>query len=497
MIAASRMDLYRPGQWLVPAAFLLAAFVSRLLTAIWFPSIHHPDEIYQSLEQAHRAVFGYGLVPWEFRDGARSWLLAGMLAMPMWIGEHLAPSTSAYRQAVLAMVAAISASIPAFGYWWGRRFGPVHGLMAGVALLVWFELLYYGAKGLSEVVAGAFLFAGVLLCTDRSASASTRKVAVAGACLGMAFVFRFHLAPAIAVAAVWLARGDWRAKWLPLIAGGAVPLALLGTVDWLTWSVPFGSIIENFRANIVEGRSHIYGTSPWYWYAAQWLSRWGAAAPLLGALAVVGARRQPLPLLVALVIVAAHSTVAHKEYRFLYPAIALLVASAAIGAAEICRLATEWRGRAWGQVAIPLLLSAAWVLGSYAMAISAPNAVEWSRGRAGLELMQRAGHEARCGVALLGAGWDMTGGYSSLHRDIPLHLLYPANRTEWNPASFDVWIAPAGWLERLPLAAAFVPRSCVVQNAQGFKYLCYWIRQGGCRRHPTTEANHVMPKYGF
>ena len=91
----------------------------------------------------------------------------------------------------------------------------------------------------------------------------------------------------------------------------------------------------------------------------------------------------------------------------------------------------------------------------------------------------------------------MTGGYSSIHRDIPLHLLYSTNRAEWNVASFDVWIAPAGWLERLPLAAAFERHACMVQNAHGFERLCYWQRPGPCRRHPATEADQVMREYGF
>ncbi len=35
---------------------------------------HHSDEFGQYLEQAHRLVFGYGLVPWEYRADMRSWL---------------------------------------------------------------------------------------------------------------------------------------------------------------------------------------------------------------------------------------------------------------------------------------------------------------------------------------------------------------------------------------------------------------------------------------
>jgi phosphatidylinositol glycan class B len=42
------------------------AFAARLLPVLVFPGIHHADEAFQTVEQAHRVVFGYGLVPWEF-----------------------------------------------------------------------------------------------------------------------------------------------------------------------------------------------------------------------------------------------------------------------------------------------------------------------------------------------------------------------------------------------------------------------------------------------
>ena len=496
MADATAVDTDWSRHWITLAVLLLAAFASRLAAAIWLPSIHHPDEIFQALEQAHRVVFGYGMVPWEFRDGARSWLLAGALTIPMWIGDQLAPGTLAYQHFARALIAAISASIPAVGYWWCRRFGPTHALLAGLSLLIWFELIYYGSKTLSEIIAGAFLFAGVLLCSDPRDAQSARRVLTAGFLLGAAFAFRFHLAPAIAMAALWMARGDLRRTWPLLLAGGALPVAVLGIADWLTWSVPFNSIINNFHANIIEGRSHIYGTSPWHWYAGQFVSRWGAAALVLAALALLGARKQPLPLLVALIIVVSHSAIAHKEYRFLYPAIPLFIISAALGAAQICRFIAQRQGRPWG-VVLPVLILVTWGGTSLALALAAPNRVEWTRGHAGLELMRRAGQDARCGIALLGAGWDMTGGYFSIHRDIPLHLLYEANRADWDPASFDVWIAPEGWLERQPLAAGFQPRTCQVQNAHGFEYLCLWQRPGGCSDHPVTEAQRVMLKYGF
>jgi len=474
-------------------AVLAAAFLSRLAVPYWLPGIHHPDEIFQSLEQAHRLVFGYGVVPWEFRDGARSWLLPGLLSLPMWLGEQLAPGTTAYRYFAVGLVALLSASIPVVGYLWGRRYSRTHAWLAAAVLLGWHELVLFGARALAEVVGGTFLFAGVWLCSERDTDQPRRRALLAGLCLGLAFVFRFHLAPAIALAAIWLARGDLRDRWLPMLAGGIAPVALLGTIDWITWGVPFRSVIGNFAANIVEGRSHIYGVSPWYWYLWQFGVRWQVGAALLLLPALLWSRRQPLPLLTAAVIVVAHSAIAHKEYRFLYPAIPLVLVAAALGAAEISlKLRAAGRAR-W----LPAALVALALLGSLTLSLQPPAQDEWLRGKAGLELLARAGREAHCGVALVGGRWDMTGGYTWLHRDLPLHLLYPDDRAKWDLQSFDVWIAPEGWLQQQVPAPGFVQRECTWQGAQGFRNLCYWRRSGACRANPSTEAPSVMQRYGY
>ena len=62
--------------------FLLCAIALslRLYFAFASPNLAHPDEIFQNQEQAHRLVYGYGIVPWEFREGVRSWILPGLLA---------------------------------------------------------------------------------------------------------------------------------------------------------------------------------------------------------------------------------------------------------------------------------------------------------------------------------------------------------------------------------------------------------------------------------
>jgi hypothetical protein len=94
----------------------------------------------------------------------------------------------------------------------------------------------------------------------------------------------------------------------------------------------------------------------------------------------------------------------------------------------------------------------------------------------------------------------MTGGYAALHRDLPLHLLYLDDQDDWDPEAFDAWIAPAGWLERMPLAAraGFERQQCRPQLAQGFEELCYWNRRNGaCVRESATEAQRVLEARGY
>src|SRR5207248_2618004 len=71
----------RKENWRVAAVLLVIAAVPRLWAAFFDHSIFWPDEIFQTTEQAHRFAFGYGIEPWEFRDGARSWVFPGMLGM--------------------------------------------------------------------------------------------------------------------------------------------------------------------------------------------------------------------------------------------------------------------------------------------------------------------------------------------------------------------------------------------------------------------------------
>lgn len=467
------------------------AWVLRTFVALHWPSLHHPDELFQALEQAHRLVFGTGLVPWEFRDGARSWLLPGLLGGALWLGETFAPGTDAYRVVAVGGVAALSASTVVVAWHWARPYGLGVAAIVVTALATWPDLVYFGARPFGEVVAAAFLFAGACLCSGRSASAR-RWPWLPGVVLGCAVAFRFHLAPAALVAAAWHCRLQWRSRWWPLCLGGIAPLCVLGLVDWATWGVPFGSVLRNFAVNIFEARSHRYGVSGATWYVHELWRHWGWALPVLGGLALVGARREPLSLVVALVVVLVHSAVAHKEYRFVFPALPLFVFVAALGSARLASLARPWLAARAIEPATPVsrtvalaLTAVAWVATSATLVVSDTMRAEWSRGRAGLVLLQQAGHEARCGVALQGLVWAWSGGHAWLHAPLPLYELPPGADPRAQARAFDAWLAPAGNAQ--PRRHGYALRRCEPQRDGYVDEVCLWTRAASpC--HPGTAV---------
>ena len=124
-------------------------------------SIHHPDELFQYLEQAHRVVFHYGAIPWEFRFGARSWLLALGISAPLGAARLLGLDEPEFYIPLIKLVfSLLSVSLIVSAYRIGRNLvsetvGPavdeaVRTLRAGELLLL--ELIEKALRLEAELV---------------------------------------------------------------------------------------------------------------------------------------------------------------------------------------------------------------------------------------------------------------------------------------------------------------------------------------------------------
>src|ERR1700747_2609121 len=118
-------------EWPAGAVVFAVAFAARLLPVFVFPGINHPDEIFQTVEQAYRLVFGTGLVPWEFVYGTRSWGLPGGVAGFMVVASVFGNGPDYYMPMIGSALAALGAGSALCAFLWGRRFfGTAGGVIA-------------------------------------------------------------------------------------------------------------------------------------------------------------------------------------------------------------------------------------------------------------------------------------------------------------------------------------------------------------------------------
>jgi hypothetical protein len=412
-------------------AVAASAILLRLAAWVAFPNILWPDEVFQSLEPAHRAVFGYGIIPWEFRVGTRSWILPGAIAGVMRAASVFSSGTG-YLALIAAALTFLSLAPVVSAFVIARRdHGVGPAVVAAVACAGWFELVFFAPKALTEVAAGNLLVPALALLPAPQGAVSPRRSAAAGVLLGLVVALRIQLAPAVLVAAAWACRREARARWRPLI-GGMVPVLLAaGLLDAFTWSYAFHSYARSIWVNLVEGRSRMYGVQSPDAYLRMIAAVWSWALVPLLALAAVGTRRRPGMLVAAVAVFATHSVLAHKEYRFVYPAIVLVVVLAALGTGDLIASVRDRARARWIAGVTMAAAVAAWTGTSMARATGfrsddvmiglGPRGGLWRRQASAVEAFELFRDDPGvCGIGLAGIPWYLTPGYATLHRNVAI-----------------------------------------------------------------------------
>jgi GPI mannosyltransferase 3 len=462
------------------------ALLLRLAAIIAFPSLHHPDENFQLFEQAHRIAFGYGVVPWEFREGIRSPVLPYGLAGLFWLGDKVFGGPEGYVALSRVVLALISLVAVAAVYRMGRRESETHALMAGLVAATWFELVYFAPRPLTEAVATTFLLTALALASVAPARLSFRRLLAIGFCLSLALMLRIHLAPGLLVIAAFVGRGDLRGRWLPMALGGLVPLVVFGAADWTYWGAPFSSYVAALRVDLVEGRASHFGVSPSAFYFEELAARWAGALPAMAALIVLRARSSALWIAVALAIIAVHMAIPHKEYRFVFPAFACLAVVAAMGSADLVE-----RLRAGS--ALPVALGAAlWVGTSATLAFAPGFSDEWIEARDVIAAELELAHaETLCGVLFYNQDWAGSGGYTYLHRDVPLYaLMNDQEAAQRSTEAFDAIVLTRAALDDFP---QFTLQDCSGEEEDD---VCIVKREGQCTSAPDLEVNAMLRRTG-
>lgn len=456
---------------------LACALLVRVAEVVAFPSLHHPDENFQLFEQAHRLAFGYGIVPWEFVLGIRSPVLPLIFAAVFRISEPFIGGPEGYLVVARLLLASSSLVAVSAVYRMGRRTSATHALIGGLVAATWFEIVYFADRPLTEAVATTVLLVGLSLASVREHEFVQRRLVAIGFCLGSCLMLRVHLVAGLFVIALWVGRLDLRGRWWPMAVGGLIPLAVFGAADQIVWGSFFHSYVAAFRVNVIQSVASSFGTAPAGAYARWLLVQWRYAFPLLWALVIVRARPSAMWIVAAIAIIAMHSAIPHKEYRFVYSAFACLVIVAAMGSADLLEKAR----RLFGPVACRYLIFATallWVATSAVLAFTGSFRYQWFQARALImSSFALAKEPDLCGVLFYDSRWFDTGGYAYLHRNVPLY-------------SFDHREAPQHLIgSTASFNAIVLKRSSIPDFAERFQ-----VKQ--CFGAPDSEDICVMVRYG-
>jgi GPI mannosyltransferase 3 len=397
-------------------AILLLGLALRVITCLTQTHVLFFDETLQYFEQGHRLAFGSGIVPWEFSEGVRSWLLPGLIALAMRTTAWFGDDPMLYIGLVRAICIVLSMVVVLIGYRAGEREGGRMGaIVTGGLCAIWFDLVYFSPAVMTEILAAHCAIAALYL---GEGPRTMRRGYWVGALFGAAVCLRYQYAPALLLAVLWQYRRQPRHyQWL-FLGASSVLLPFSGVLDAITWGGAFQSIWLNFVRNSLQGIAAAIGTQPadYYW---DYLVIVLLPLPLLLGLAVMGATRFPALAIAALATLVMHSLLPHKEVRFIYLALAAAPILIGLGATRVFQILAERYGPRAITAGVPSFLVLVVVLTGFIA--TGPLGPRWSMQRGMVHAFLAAHREpGLCGLQVRDIPSWRSGGYTYLNRDVPL-----------------------------------------------------------------------------
>lgn len=386
---------------------------------LWFNlvshHIYHPDEIFQTLEPTYRLVYGYGIIPWDYTYGLRSWLTPYFLSLPLSTLKFLhLTEPRQYIPLMKIFLSLLSLSlIPAaylLTYKLCRRHLPA--LTAALITSIWYELIYFSGRAFTECLAVyLFGFSLILALKKKPQLFLAAFLMILGGLLRP----QYFLVPLFALF-IWVKYRSRATSSLPLFLGALTALSLYGAMDFAVLGFPFISLVNNVRLSLLSGISVSFGKEPWYFFPQALLITSGGLILLI----FLNFRSKTLTgiygLYLSLLIL--HSLISHKEYRFIFILIPLNLILLTLAYFHFYPKPTRrYLALSFSLIAFISLLGLMGQLpGQYRYYRFSPLARDPA-----LSLSQQLSFKDQCALFMPDRGWVTSGGYYSLGSNLPLY----------------------------------------------------------------------------
>lgn len=458
---------------------LLVAAAPRLWAALWDQSVFLPEEIVLSMEPAHHFAFGWGMLHHAFKEGSRSWLFPGLLGLVWKAVAALGVHTSVGLVGVAKLgMAALSLASVWMGMCLARRIsGERAAVLSGLLATACPPLIGLSGRCFTESATTPLFVGAALLLEGRS----RRSAAIAGA---VATVAVFLHAETLLLAGGFLLLLLVRRRTLDARAyllAATVTLALGGALDWATLGAPFRSLSVHVKQELLDTHGATLGRAAFAYYEDHFVSSMGVTYGIVLLGLALAFRRSPGLVAILVVYVVAHAFVAQRELRYMLAVIPLALPLAATG---LTRLFDGLRAGGWPTYALGIgcSLQMAWITHAVTrgqLGYGSSDWVIWHSGEDYFHAVQEAAKTPDlCGIALVANDPPWTGGYTYLHRAVPLFF---DTHAEHLGAANVVVGAPN---ERLP---------SVWSRGATFGKYALWRRAGACAMPPHDWTMSLPP----
>jgi len=327
-----------------------AALVIRILAAIFSKGFTHPDEQYQSIEVAYREVFGFGKLPWEFIEGARSWLYPYIVVVIFKIMIFLGASNIESMLIGVRLFSGLMSMITVVvAYFFGKKlYSKSVGIIASGFVAIWFDFVFWSTRTMTDSIAMNFFFLAAYLvyCCIQKEKKTTEKTKrkfftkktvqsfFAGISVGLAFMFKFPVAAIGLPLFIWIiVHKKW--KELAFFTGSIILVVVVqGLIDLATWGSFLHSAITFLDYNIISGGAATHGAHPFGTYAVFLVDQYLEYIIIFLLFTIIALQKDKKTLYLGSIVVfylLIFTILQHKEYRFILPIMSLLVLLAAKG----------------------------------------------------------------------------------------------------------------------------------------------------------------------
>ncbi|XP_074264446.1 mannosyltransferase APTG1 isoform X1 [Silene latifolia] len=317
----------------------------RMVNSLLVQTYFNPDEHWQSLEVAHRLVFGYGHLTWEWEKGIRSYLHPLLFAILYKVLAFLHLDTPLFMMKAPRLLQAFFAAICDLYLYrysdiiFGNQVAQWTIFSQFINWFVFFCCTRTLSNSLETVltVISLYYWPCMRVGSDQI-SPSSRKKALVIAALACA------IRPTSAI--LWLyvgflelcmASDKLKFIFLETIPIGTIVLGITSLLDRLMYGswiiVPFNFL----RFNFFSSGGDYYGTHPWHWYLTQGFPVMLFTFLPFSVAGIIYSKHWKLSGLIGWVI-GIYSILGHKEFRFIFPVLPIALIFAGCSLASLRKL---------------------------------------------------------------------------------------------------------------------------------------------------------------